>query len=312
MTSRSRPGVLLLAYGGPRTLDEVPSFLESILGPRATEEMIERLLEKYAAIGGGSPLVSQTEDQAREVKDALAGKVGDIPVEVGYRHVMPTIADAVEKLLSQDVQRIIAVIMNPFRSEHSSEKYIKELSQAAERLGAGSIRLALPFGAAAGYIESLASRVSDVMAMAEEAGDISTTSIVFTAHSVPDDPIHDALAYDVQFKATADAVSETLSTISPGLKYARAFQSARRYGSWLGPDVGEMCRDLLKAGDKTIIIAPIGFVCEHVETLYDLDITVRAIVDKAGGGYYRAKAVQTHPAFIGMIADAVRQLIDVV
>jgi ferrochelatase len=299
----TRDSVLLIAFGGPTAPAEIRPFLDNVTRGRAIpRERLEEVARHYEAMPGGrSPLNALTEAQAAGLSAALGGAP---PVYVGMRNWHPYLHEALARMAADGRRRALAVILSAFRCEASWERYMADVAAARERVpGAPEIVYTPAWCEREGFLAAAADRVSAALDEVP-AGERASTPLVFTAHSIPR-AMAGASPYVADFSAAAAAVARRLRHD----RFTLAYQS--RSGSprdpWLEPDVGETIRDLARAGERRVVLAPIGFVVDHVEVLYDLDTEARAIAAQSGMAYHRAAAVNAHPAFVAMLADLVRE-----
>ncbi|MBI4230961.1 MAG: ferrochelatase [Planctomycetes bacterium] len=306
-------GVLLLAYGGPSVPEEVRPFLREILGGRTSAEgLVEAVERQYDCIGGVSPLRKKTEAQAAALADALAASGMRLPVAVGMRHGPPSIGDALDDLARRGCRHARGIILSPFRSPASWDAYRQQTEVARAALGARSpqVSYAGPWGEAPAYVEAVAGRIREELARSEPGGPVH---IVFTAHAIPYEMAH-VSPYSREFSAASGAVAVRVPAARvpaarvPAMAYSMAYQSRplRAAGAWTGPDLRAHLAALALDGVRDVVVCPIGFVCDHKEVLYDLDVEARTLAESAGMRYRRASTVEDHPGFIGMLADLVR------
>lgn len=293
-------GVLVMAYGGPDSLDDVAPYLLDVRGGRETPPpMVEEIRERYAEIGGRSPILARTRVQAAAL-DALLNRNGArFTVAVGMRHWHPYIRDTLADLAGRGMRRAVALAMAP----HYSRLSIGAYEQAAEE-GRGPIELrTIPsWHLLPGYVRALAGHVREALARfpAEVRGRVP---VVYTAHSLPErirtwnDPYPEQLAETV--RAVADIIGPH--------PHRFAYQSAAMTRDpWLGPDVGDVLDELADAGAPGVIVAPIGFVCEHVEILYDIDVELAARAAARGVRLERIAMLNDAPVMMDGLADLVR------
>ena len=287
-----RLGVLLMAHGTPSSLDEMPEYLRLVRGGRPpSPELVEEMRRNYAAIGGRSPLTDLTMAQA----DALRARLGaDVPVAVGMRNWRPFIKDALEDLVRQGATRIVGVPMAPQFSTLSVQKYV-DAARAA--LPAG-----VQFDAVTSYhahprlLEAFAGRVRAASVREDE-------TVVFTAHSLPVRVIEGGDVYADEVAATARGVAD-LAGIG---RFETAYQSAGRTPEpWIGPDLGELITARAAAGARRFLIVPVGFVCDHTEILFDVDVQAARTAREAGATLRRTESLNTSPAFIDALEEIVR------
>jgi ferrochelatase len=287
----SRVGVLLMAHGTPESLDEMPAYLALVRGGRPPSgELVHEMRENYAAIGGRSPLTDITRAQA----DALRARLGpSVPVAVGMRNWRPFIKDAIAELLSAGVTRIIGIPMAPQFSTVSVQKYIDAATAA---LPAGvAFQPIRSFHAHAMLIDAFADRLRAAAPKPDEL-------VVFTAHALPVRVIEGGDPYAAEVADTARLVAERAGIT----RYARAFQSAGRTPEpWIGPDLGALI-DEQSVSVRKFLIVPIGFVCDHTEILFDIDVQAARTAREFATSLRRTESLNTLPRFIDLLEDLVR------
>jgi protoporphyrin/coproporphyrin ferrochelatase len=294
----SRWGVLLLAHGAPDRLGDIPEFLLNVRGGRGLpEKALQEIIERYASIGGGSPLLKITTQQA----EALARALG-LPVYVGMRNWTPYIEDAVRRLAKGGAERAVVLCLAPQNSRTSIGLYRSHLAKAVEKVAP---RLHVEFVESwhdhPGLIAAFREKVSTALARAEE-DDGQAIPVVFTAHSVPVKTIEEGDPYERQVKETAQLVAQAM-----GLeKYRVAFQSqGMTPDPWVGPTVESLIDEFAGQGQRHVMLAPIGFVSDHVEILYDIDIVFREYGQKRGISVVRSESLNDSPLFIRGLASMV-------
>jgi ferrochelatase len=298
--------VLLIAFGGPTAPAEIRPFLELVTrGRRIPAERLDEVAHHYEQMPGGrSPLRELTEAQAEGLRAALAAAGRPLPVFVGMRNWHPFLHETLARMAARGHRRALGIILSSFRTEASWERYVADVAEARERTpGAPEVALAPPWFEHPRFVAAVAEGVARALAevpAAERAG----TPVVFTAHSVPR-AMADASPYVADFTATARAVAARLGHARWSLAYQSRSGSPR--DPWLEPDIGEVIRALAGEGVRRLVVSPVGFVCDHVEVLYDLDVEARAIAADLGVTLHRAPAVNAHPEFIAMLADLVQQ-----
>jgi ferrochelatase len=285
--------VLLLAHGTPESLDEMPEYLRLVRGGREPPaELVEEMRHNYAAIGGRSPLTDITRAQAAALERAL----GDgTPVYVGMRNWRPFIADALREAAAAGVTDLVALPLAPQYSTLSVGKY----EEAVER--------SRPPGTAVRFVASWHDHPGLLAAFAEklrEARDRQTwDEVIFTAHSLPERVRREGDPYPEQVAATARGVAERAGLA----RYRQAYQSAGRTPEpWLGPTLEEALGEVARQGGRRVLAAPIGFVCDHTEVLFDIDVQAQSVARAQGLTLGRTESLNTSAAFIGALADLVR------
>ena len=287
----SRVGVLLMAHGTPSSLDEMPEYLTRVRGGRPpSDELVHEMRENYGAIGGRSPLTDITEAQAA----ALRVKLGaGIPVAVGMRNWKPFIKDALAELAAAGVTRVIGIPMAPQFSSLSVKKYIDAATAA---LPAGmQFEAVESFHAHPLLVEAFTERIRAAQPKPEEL-------VIFTAHALPVRAIESGDPYADEVAATAARIAERAGIG----KYERAFQSAGRTPEpWTGPELSQVIDDRSVSVRKFLVV-PIGFVCDHTEILFDIDIQAAQVAREFSTTLRRTESLNTSPTFIAMLEDLVR------
>ncbi len=297
-----------MAYGGPKSLDDIEPYLLDVRGGRPTShELIEEIRERYALIGGRSPLLEITRAQAQALEEQL-NNAEDGPsyrAYVGMRHWFPYIREAMAQIVGDGIRDVVALCMAPHYSRMSIGAYIRKVEEAREALGVDlQVRFIESWHDHPGFIDSIEEKVRAARDRFQpEAQD--QVKIVFTAHSLPAAIVEQGDPYDQQLRETAGLVAERLFLRPEQWRFC--YQSAAAGAvKWLGPPIEEVIVELAAAGVKHILVAPIGFVADHVEILYDIDILCREIAEQQGVHLERTESQNTSPAFIAALADIVR------
>ena len=292
-------GILLMAFGGPEKKEDVRPFLANLMGSEPSPEVVALVIEKYELIGGGSPLPTITGRQAAGLQSALRKSGFDLPVAVGMKYWRPFIGTAVASLVEEGANRIVALSMSPHRSRTTIGGYEKELAEAKSAFPELTIDLIADWYDDPGFLDALAERAQEALLKFEG----SDPEVIFTAHSVPLSHIEGGDPYAEQVKITAEGVAARL-----GLRDAPvAFQSrGRSPGPWLGPDVEDVLKKLAAEGKRNVLLAPIGFVSDHLETLYDIDVVYRRKAQVFGLNLERAACLNDSPSFIRALAGIVK------
>ncbi len=292
-----KTAALLLAHGSPDSADEVPEFLQYVTGGRATPAVVAEVKHRYALIGS-SPLTRITLRQG----ELLSQELG-MPVYVGMRNWRPFIADAVKQMTTEGIRRAVVICLAPQNSRTSVGLYKKAL------LNEGNLPFEVDFVENWHdhplLIKAFAERLEEAWRRAcEQAG--ARVPIIFTAHSVPQRTIIEGDPYETQARETAALVAMQVPSIRLE-DWTFAFQSqGMSGGEWLGPTVEQTIRELKAKGARVVFIQPIGFVCDHVEVLYDIDIAFRHIAEQEGMALDRAESLNESPTFVAALADIVR------
>lgn len=324
-----RTAVLLMAYGGPDSLDDVEPFLLDIRGGRPTPpELVEEIRGRYAAIGGRSPLLEISRAQAAGLEERLNRDAGDgtgsdselrFRTFVGMRHWAPRIHDTVAEIADAGFTRIVALCLAPHYSRMSIGAYLARLQEAVEvqrdRGRTLDVTAVESWGRHPLFLDAVARKVREGLARWPD-GRRDEVEILFTAHSLPTRVVEEGDPYEEQLLATARGVVERLraggtdgSELEPGLEPAWSFcyQSAGAASiPWLGPALEEVIPRRAAAGRTDLLVVPIGFVADHVEILFDLDIEAREIARENGVRLRRTESMNTDPGFLAALAAVVR------
>ena len=294
-------GLLVMAYGGPNTLDEVEPYLLDVRGYRPTApEIIDEVRERYRGIGGRSPILEQTKEQAAALESALNRNGQEFKAFVGMRHWHPYIKDTLAEMQSQGIEHSVGLVMAPHYSRMSIEAYFKKIAEAESSVKVAPI---LDWHLLPGYLDALAHHVCDALERfpSEVRSDVP---VIFSAHSLPERILEWNDPYPGQLRETVDAVMQRLGD----QPHEFAFQSAAISNEpWLGPDVSVLIERCAKEGRKNIISCPIGFVCEHVEVLYDIDIVYQRLAKSLDVRLERIEMVHTAPEMIAGLAELIRE-----
>jgi ferrochelatase len=285
--------VLLMAYGGPQSLDEVEPYLRDVRGGRPmSREFVEEIRQRYARIGGRSPIRELTEAQAAGVERALGDRFA---VHIGMRHWHPYIRDAVQRIVTEGHRRVVGIMLAPHYSTMSVGAYEKQLLDAiAGRLDPALVR---SWGDHPKFLDAVADRVTQAL---QRFSSPSAVQVLFTAHSLPERILATGDPYPDQLRASAAAVAQRVGLVH----WQVAFQSAGATAEpWLGPEAGAVMTDLAGNGHHAFLIVPIGFVCDHVEVLYDVDVMYRALADRLGVQLERTPSLNDDPLLVGALAE---------
>ncbi len=285
----------MMAYGTPESLDDVAGYYTHIRhGRPPSVEQLEDLEGRYRAIGG-SPLRDITTKQAEGLKDRLG-----VPVTVGFKHSYPFIADAVASLRDAQIDLAIGLVMAPHYSSMSVGDYARRALNAAVECGwPGELRMVESWHLEPGYISLLARRVvgaTDSLALDEREQAV----VIFTAHSLPGTIVRSGDPYPQQLEETAAAVAREGSVGS----WRVGWQSAgRTKDEWLGPEIGEVIEKVALDGARAVVVCPCGFVADHLEVLYDIDIEAAERARELGLTLVRTASPNTDPEFLDVLSS---------
>lgn len=315
-----RVAVLALAYGGPESLEQVEPFLRRIMAPRLpSTATLERAVARYERIGGGSPLLANTREQARlleerlNAREAVAGAAGGgrvFRVVMGMRHTAPDVGAALRTAAAEADRSVVAVVLASHQSERATGGYLRDLTTAfgalpeAERVRLAAPRVVETWHTAPSYLEAVAERVREAVARLVARTRDAAPLVVFTAHSLP---LADGAGDPDYERALLETVHGVLPLLPAGQPWVLAYQSAgvARGGEWLGPDVGQEVKRLAAEGVRSMVVMPLGFVSEHLETLFDLDVELAGIASEAGVDMERAGTVQGTDGLVDALVGAV-------
>jgi ferrochelatase len=304
MSVRSPIGVLVMAYGGPESLEEIPGYLADIrLGRPTPRAIVETITESYRAIGGRSPLL----DVSRRQVEALQAELGDdFRCYLGMRHWAPWIEDVVRAMVDDGVARAVSLVLAPHFSALSVARYQQKVDDGLE-LSRGRIEFQhVPsYHDAPGVIEAFALRVEEGRSRWPET-ERQRVHVVFSAHSLPERVLASGDPYGAQCLETARLVAERCA-LEQGA-WSWSYQSAGRTPEpWAGPDLVDHLGDLAAHGVRDVACVPVGFVSDHVEILFDIDVRAAAAARELGMRLERPPALNDEPVFIRALADIVRE-----
>ena len=313
--------VLLIGFGGPTRAEDVPEFVRGVVESRhGSESRIQQVIRQYETIGGISPFNDWTAQQAALLQAVLTARDVSAPVIMGMRNWRPWLRDVLSDLTARGHRHILGVIMAPHESRESGERYRRNVADALATLDGPQPQITyLPMGwhTRPGFIHALGDHIRDA---AKPLGDAAFqyARIICTAHSIPQpangcpDPLPcagndacrrpDAPVYCRQVHETADALAAHLSHSDVVVAYQSA---AGGPVPWMAPDINDAIAAAHADGIKDVIVCPVGFLCDHVEVLYDLDRKARATAESCGLGFYRAGSAGIHPEFIELLASLI-------
>jgi ferrochelatase len=298
--------VLLIAFGGPTGPEEIRPFLARVTqGIPIPPERLEEVVHHYEAVGGKSPLNEITFRQADALKNILTRKGIELSVYVGMRNSSPFFVDALIQMASDGVQNAMGFILSSHRTEASWERYQKNIADARAELAGNAPAVDFCDGwhdhplFVQSWVELIEPVFSKIASSQREA-----TPLVFTAHSLPVSMAARS-PYVEQCETSARLIANKLDHQRWSLAYQS--RSGKPADPWLEPDIRDAIRKLAVEGCKTVVVAPIGFVCDHVEVLYDLDIETKKIAENLGVTMWRVGCPNDHPTFVRMMADVIER-----
>lgn len=298
-------GLLVMAYGTPYTLDDLEGYYTHIRhGRKPSPEMIEDLRNRYEAIGGISPLAKITQDQAEKLEEHLNTIQDDIEFKMylGLKHIKPFIEDAVKQMHEDGIKEAVSIVLAPHFSTFSVKSYNGRAVEEAEKLGGLKITSIESWYEEPKFIGYWADKVKQVFEqMPQEEKEHAV--LIVSAHSLPEKILQSGDPYPQQLKETADLIAEQAGINN----YTIGWQSAGNTPEpWIGPDVQDLTRDLYQQHHyKAFVFAPVGFVCDHLEVLFDNDIECKAVTDELGVSYYRPEMPNAKEEFIDCLSTVI-------
>lgn len=301
-TTQRHTAVLLMAMGGPDCLENVEPFLLDVRGGRPTPpELVAEIRERYRATGGKSPAVGITQEVAKKLERQL-NESGDsrYRVYVGLRHWHPFIKDTYAELLKESPEQIIGVCMAPQQSSLSTGAYRKKVEEA--RAGLEDHTAVTYVGSWNRHPKLIAAIVENIrQGLQKFPGDVrATVPVLFTAHSLPERIVAMKDPYPDEVKGTVEAITRSLGSQPTYFAYQSQGRSSE---PWLGPTVEAMLDVIQQAGHRSVLVAPIGFICDHVETLFDIDIELKQLAVSKGLHLERMVMLNDTPVLIEALRD---------
>ena len=299
--------VLLLAYGGPESLEDISEYLLDIRGGRETPEaLVEEITERYRAIGGRSPLLDITQSAAGKLSERV-----ELPVYVGMRHWHPYIQDVVPQMVEDGVRRIIAICMAPHYSSMSVGAYRRRLEEALtdeELEPEPELAFVNSWHTEPHYLAGIAGNVRETLERFPKKRRDQVT-VIFTAHSLPLSILEHGDPYDRQLHETASILAKELGLEAD--RWTFSYQSAAQTGvAWLGPQIEDVVAQLAEAGRRDLLIAPIGFIADHVEILYDIDVEIQELAGTLDVHVERTPMLNDSPELIQALAALVHEQLE--
>lgn len=298
-------GVLLMTFGSPETLDDIPAYMASVRGGRlAAPEVVEEFRRRYALIGG-SPLLRITRAQAAALEAQLNAEAGvgqRFMVEVGMRHAPPLIADALQSLVARGAQRIAAIILSPQYSPIIMGGYHRAVDAARQQLPAGiEMSVSTAWHQHPLFLEAITRRVHEALTRLPPE-ERERVPVILTAHSLPKAVVDREPEYLVQIQETVRAIVAGAGL--PDGRWQFAYQSAGHTPEeWLKPDFKDLVPALAAAGHRHVLFVPVQFLADHLEMLYDIDVAARAEAEAHGLTFHRIESLNTDATFIAALAS---------
>ncbi|MGH7738740.1 MAG: ferrochelatase [bacterium] len=302
----SYDAVLLIGFGGPEKPEDVLPFLKDVVeGRDIPEARLSKVAKQYEQIGGISPYNRLTREQASALEQLLQARGLPLPVAVGFAHSAPRISESLALLAQQGKKNIFAIVMAPHRSPASFDKYVEKVSTALENLPGMKITYAPEWHTRPGFIKAIADHVKEAYAsLTPEEKTRHRAELIFTTHSIPRS-VAMTSPYSKQFEETAQLASQKAEI--PYYQTAFTSRSGHPEDPWLEPDLGDFIERRTYETLAACVVAPIGFLVDHVEVLYDIDTLAQEKAKWKSLHLVRAKTVGTHPAFIALLASLVEE-----
>jgi ferrochelatase len=303
---RAQVAVLLMAYGSPESLEDMEAYLLDVRGGRPTPpDLVQEIQHRYAQIGGRSPLLEITRQQAVALEAELNRRNPDSDPRfhtfVGMRHWQPRIASAVAEIKALGYRQIVAMVMAPHSSHMSTGAYFARLNEALvqENAPLHVLRITEWYNHPR-FIQAVAEHAREGLRKFQGVNPL----VIFSAHSLPVRILAQGNTYDAQLRETAQLVAAQLGLSSD--RWLFCYQSAgQSSGPWLGPPIEEVILQHIQEGERNFLSVPIGFVCDHVEVLYDIDIAARQLATRHDARLERSESLNDSPLFISTLADLV-------
>jgi len=298
-------GLLVMAYGTPEAMDGVRPYLTHIRhGHEPTDEAVENLKHRYGLIGGPSPLYLTTVGQMKVLEERLNASGGDYRGYLGMKHWDPFIPEAVQRMAADGVERAVAITLAPHYSTMSIAQYLDYVREGLSGLDTPlDIVCVKSYHDEPLFIDALEEKLRE--AMDEVPADLrEDIPVVFTAHSLPEKILKEGDPYREQLLETSRLVAERFGCMN--CRFAFTSQGETK-DKWLGPTLAESFDEVAAEGHEAVMCCTVGFVSEHLETLFDFDIEGKQDAEKRGLAFYRAAALGTSPKYITALAEVVRK-----
>lgn len=296
-----KTGVLIMAYGTPTTPQDVEAYYTRIRHGRApTPELLADLVRRYDAIGGISPLAQRTAAQVEGIACALEQSApGEFDVRFGSKYEPPLLEETAESFLRDGFTRVVGIALAPHSSSMSTDQY---MSRASAALGAEvAFRAIGAWWEAPGFLELIAGRVRE--ALDRIPGELhATTEVIFSAHSLPEKIIASGDTYPEQLHESAKRAARLAGVT----RWDIAWQSAGRTADpWIGPDILTVLREKKDEGVNDVVSCPIGFVSDHLEVLFDIDVEAQGVAKEIGLNLVRTRSLNDDPSFMAVLANVI-------
>jgi ferrochelatase len=297
-----KTAVLLLAFGGPASFEEVEPFIKNVTGGRIPPGKIQEVIKRYEQIGGKSPLLEITRNQAKALEISLNETANRFSVFIGMRFWSPFIAETVKQIISENFDKIIVLPMTPYYSRISTEAYLndftKSLSQFDNKINYTFIK---NFHKQPLFVKAFSELIIEEINKFPD----KDPEIIFSVHSIPKKFIDEGDPYLSQIKETIEAILKNTGLT----KFHLAFQSkGMAPGEWLEPDVSYVLRIIKDTNKKNVLLVPVGFICDNIETLYDIDTIYKNEALRLGLNFRRTPSLNVNPVFIESLKEIIKNI----
>ncbi|MBX7074789.1 MAG: ferrochelatase [Pirellulales bacterium] len=301
--------ILIVSFGGPEGPDDVLPFLENVLrGRNVPRERMLAVAEHYQKFGGVSPINEQNRALIVALRNELGRHGPDLPIYWGNRNWHPLLADTLRQMADDGMRRAVAFFTSIFSSYSGCRQYRENIAEAQNIVGAGAPRIdkLRMFYNHPGFVETMADRVRSALEQvpAERQG---AARLIYTAHSIPS-AMAAGCRYEEQLRESCRLVTTAIGREGFDLVYQS--RSGPPQQPWLAPDINDHLRAIAAAGARDVVVTPIGFVSDHIEVLYDLDIEAATLAEELGIHYVRAGTAGAHPRFVTMIRELIAERVD--
>jgi ferrochelatase len=299
--------LLVVSFGGPEGMDDVIPFLENVLrGRNVPRERMLQVAHHYEMFGGVSPINQQNRELIAALGRELESNGPPLPIYWGNRNWHPLLPDTLRKMASDGVRNALAFVTSAYSSYSSCRQYLQNIADAQAQVGptAPRVEKLRVFYNHPLFIQANVDHIRDAWA---QVNDPESAHLVFTAHSIPESMAANC-DYAMQLEQAATLIAQALNIKNWELVYQSRSGSPSQ--PWLGPDICDHLKTLREAGVKEVVVAPIGFVSDHMEVVYDLDVEARRVAEEIGMNLMRARTAGTHPAFVRMIRELMLERIN--
>ena len=304
LSSTGKTAVILMAHGAPTCVDDIPLYLKNIRGgTESSPEVVQIIRDRYKAIGGSSPLLEITQGQAKELENFLNQDELNFKVYVGMRNWSPYIRDVVKQIMEDGVEKILALCLAPQYSTWSTKLYFNALNDALDRYSKKNLPVQLigSWANQPSLIDAFVDRYNSAMDKIRALGHEQVHTI-FTVHSIPAESLELGDFYDKEYDSTVKAIVERVKPF----RWYKAYQSQGMIPvPWLGPTVESVLDRIARLGAKPVLIVPVGFVSDHVEILYDIDIEFAQYAKSKKLELFRTESLNLSPLFTEALASVV-------